>query len=163
DLCLPAFLSALNHERNPGTEPCRDHAGGNISGSGPRRACGPQRRHARPQIAARARDPDYVHRHHRLLVLCELCVHQRQPHGRDRRVRSGGGIDPLRDLVLAENETAPYHHMKARIILAIALFLGTPIGQAFACSQCFTAPDSKTTEHMAAAIWVMMGLIMSVM
>ena len=53
--------------------------------------------------------------------------------------------------------------MKARIILAVTLFLGTPIGQALACSQCFTAPDSKTTEHMAAAIWVMMGLIMSVM
>jgi hypothetical protein len=53
--------------------------------------------------------------------------------------------------------------MKARVILAISLFLGTPIGQALACSQCFTAPDSKTTEHMAAAIWVMMGLIMSVM
>ena len=53
--------------------------------------------------------------------------------------------------------------MKARTILLITLFLGTPIGQALACSQCFTAPDSKTTEHMAAAIWVMMGLIMSVM
>ena len=53
--------------------------------------------------------------------------------------------------------------MKARIVIAITLFLGTPVGQTLACSQCFTAPGSKTTEHMAAAIWVMMGLIMSVM
>jgi hypothetical protein len=53
--------------------------------------------------------------------------------------------------------------MKARFILAAALFLGTPIGQALACSQCFAASGSKTTEHMAAAIWVLMGIIMSVM
>ena len=53
--------------------------------------------------------------------------------------------------------------MKARIILAISLFLGTSAGQALACSQCFGAADSKSTEHMAVAIWVMMGVIMSVM
>jgi Na+-driven multidrug efflux pump len=53
--------------------------------------------------------------------------------------------------------------MKARIILAISLFLGTSAGQALACSQCFGAADSKSTEHMAVAIWVLMGVIMSVM
>jgi Na+-driven multidrug efflux pump len=53
--------------------------------------------------------------------------------------------------------------MKARIILAIFLFLGTSMGQAMACSQCFGAADSKSTEHMAVAIWVLMGVIMSVM
>jgi hypothetical protein len=53
--------------------------------------------------------------------------------------------------------------MKARLVLALCVFLGTPIGQAFACSQCFGAADSKSTEHMAAAIWVMLGVIMSVM
>ena len=53
--------------------------------------------------------------------------------------------------------------MKARIFLAICLFLSTSVGQALACSQCFTAPGSKSTEHMAAAIWVMLGLIMTVM
>ena len=53
--------------------------------------------------------------------------------------------------------------MKARIFLAIALFVALPLGQALACSQCFSAPDSKTTEHMAVAIWVMLGVIMSVM
>ncbi len=53
--------------------------------------------------------------------------------------------------------------MKARIILAIALFLGTSAGQALACSVCFGARDAKSTEHMAVAIWVMLGVIMSVM
>lgn len=53
--------------------------------------------------------------------------------------------------------------MKARLVLATVLFLATPIGQVLACSQCFGAADSKSTEHMAAAIWVMLGVIMSVM
>jgi Na+-driven multidrug efflux pump len=53
--------------------------------------------------------------------------------------------------------------MKARIILAISLFLATSAGRALACSQCFGAADSKSTEHMAAAIWVLMGVVMSVM
>ena len=53
--------------------------------------------------------------------------------------------------------------MKTRIILALCLFLATPVGRALACSQCFGAPGSKSTEHMAVAVWVMMGVIMSVM
>jgi hypothetical protein len=53
--------------------------------------------------------------------------------------------------------------MKARILLAVCLFLGTSAGRALACSQCFGASDSKSTEHMAAAIWVLMGVVMSVM
>ena len=53
--------------------------------------------------------------------------------------------------------------MKARIILIICLFLGTSAGQALACSVCFGARDAKSTEHMAVAIWVMLGVIMSVM
>jgi hypothetical protein len=53
--------------------------------------------------------------------------------------------------------------MKARIILAIYLILGTTAGQALACSVCFGARDAKSTEHMAVAIWVLMGVVMSVM
>ena len=53
--------------------------------------------------------------------------------------------------------------MKGRIVIAVCLFLGSSVGQALACSQCFSAPDSKTTEHMAVAIWVLMGVVMSVM
>jgi Na+-driven multidrug efflux pump len=53
--------------------------------------------------------------------------------------------------------------MKARIILAICLFLGTSMGQAVACSFCYGAKDGKSTEHMAVAIWVLLGIVMSVM
>jgi hypothetical protein len=53
--------------------------------------------------------------------------------------------------------------MKARIILGIVLFLGSQMGQALACSVCYGAKDGKTTEHMAVAIWVLMGVVMSVM
>jgi Na+-driven multidrug efflux pump len=53
--------------------------------------------------------------------------------------------------------------MKARLVLATCLFLAAPVGRALACSQCFGAADSKSTEHMAVAIWVLMGVIMSVM
>jgi len=53
--------------------------------------------------------------------------------------------------------------MKARIIVAAFLFLGTSAGQALACSVCYGAKDGKTTEHMAVAIWVLMGVVMTVM
>jgi hypothetical protein len=53
--------------------------------------------------------------------------------------------------------------MKAKLIAAFLLVLGSQIGQAIACSVCFGARDAKSTEHMAVAIWVMMGIIMSVM
>lgn len=53
--------------------------------------------------------------------------------------------------------------MKARIILGIILFLGSQMGQALACSVCYGAKDGKTTAHMAVAIWVLMGVVMSVM
>ena len=53
--------------------------------------------------------------------------------------------------------------MKARIILGVILFLGSQAGQALACSVCYGAKDGKTTEHMAVAIWVLMGVVMSVM
>jgi hypothetical protein len=53
--------------------------------------------------------------------------------------------------------------MKAKLIAAFLLVLGSQIGQAIAYSVCFGARDAKSTEHMAVAIWVMMGIIMSVM
>jgi putative Mn2+ efflux pump MntP len=53
--------------------------------------------------------------------------------------------------------------MKARIIVAICLVLGSSAGQALACATCYGARDAKSTEHMAIAVWVMMGVIMSVM
>lgn len=53
--------------------------------------------------------------------------------------------------------------MKTRIALFVLVLLGATLGQLDACSFCYGAPDSKSTEHMAVAIWVMLGLVMSVM
>jgi len=53
--------------------------------------------------------------------------------------------------------------MKARLIVLIALLLASPLGEALACSTCMGAKDSKTTAHMAIAIWVMVGAVMSVL
>jgi hypothetical protein len=52
--------------------------------------------------------------------------------------------------------------MKAKLLTLVVLFLASPIGQAVACSVCFGARDAKSTEHMAVAIWVLMGVVMSV-
>ena len=53
--------------------------------------------------------------------------------------------------------------MRTKLIVAFMLFLGSQTGQAVACSVCFGARDAKSTEHMAVAIWVLMGVVMSVM
>ena len=53
--------------------------------------------------------------------------------------------------------------MKARVLVLIVFLLATSVGQALACSSCFGAPDAKSSEHMAIAIWVLMGVVMSVM
>lgn len=66
-------------------------------------------------------------------------------------------------MVLSENEKAPDHHVKTKLLLVFMFLLGSQAGQALACSVCFGAKDGKTTEHMAVAIWVLMGVVMSVM
>ncbi len=53
--------------------------------------------------------------------------------------------------------------MRARLIMLLVFFVGSPIGQALACSVCFGAKDAKSTENMAIAIWVLMGAVMSVL
>jgi len=53
--------------------------------------------------------------------------------------------------------------MRTKLVVAFMLFLGSQTGQAVACSVCFGARDAKSTEHMAVAIWVLMGVVMSVM
>jgi len=53
--------------------------------------------------------------------------------------------------------------IKTRLLVLIALALASQSGQALACAVCFGARDAKSTEHMAVAIWVMMGAIMSVL
>ena len=53
--------------------------------------------------------------------------------------------------------------MKSRILIVIGAFFLSHIGQAMACSVCYGAPGAKSTEHMAVAIWFMLGAIMSVL
>lgn len=53
--------------------------------------------------------------------------------------------------------------MKTKLIAAFLLVLSSQMGQAIACSVCFGARDAKSSEHMAVAVWVMMGVVMSVM
>ena len=53
--------------------------------------------------------------------------------------------------------------MKTKLILLLAIFFSSQIGQAFACAVCFGARDAKSTQNMAVAIWVMIGAVMSVL
>jgi hypothetical protein len=53
--------------------------------------------------------------------------------------------------------------MKTKLFFLLALFLASPVGEALACATCMGAKDSKTTAHMAVAIWVMIGAVMSVL
>jgi hypothetical protein len=53
--------------------------------------------------------------------------------------------------------------MKAKLAALVAVLLASPITEAFACSVCYGAPDSKTTQSMAIAIWVLMAIVMSVL
>ena len=53
--------------------------------------------------------------------------------------------------------------MKSRLIAILGLFFTTQAGQAFACAVCYGAPQSKTTQSMAMAIWFLMAAVMSVL
>jgi hypothetical protein len=64
---------------------------------------------------------------------------------------------------LAQNEAPSFDFMKGRLFVLLASFIASPLGEALACSTCMGAKDSKTTAHMAVAIWVMIGAVMSVL
>ncbi|MDQ6626205.1 MAG: hypothetical protein M3Y69_08740 [Verrucomicrobiota bacterium] len=53
--------------------------------------------------------------------------------------------------------------MKTRLFASLGLFLTTQAGHAFACAVCYGAPQSKTTQSMAMAIWFLMAAVMSVL
>ena len=73
------------------------------------------------------------------------------------------GAYHLRRLVLSENETAPHHHMKAKILSILLLSIFSPMARRLACPFCYGAKDGKSTEHMAVAIWFLFGAVMSVL
>jgi hypothetical protein len=82
---------------------------------------------------------------------------------RDLFVRRSTGAYHLRSLVLPKDEAPSHYYMKAKFLITVTVLLASPMGQALACSVCYGARDGKTTEHMAVAIWVLMGVVMSVM
>lgn len=53
--------------------------------------------------------------------------------------------------------------MKTKIVVTLGLLLTTQAGQAFACAVCYGAPNSKSTQSMAMAIWFLMAAVMSVL
>lgn len=53
--------------------------------------------------------------------------------------------------------------MKTKLFLLFALLFTSQTGQAIACAVCFGARGAKSTESMAVAVWVMIGVIMTVM
>ena len=53
--------------------------------------------------------------------------------------------------------------MKAKLIALIVLILSSQMGQALACSVCFGAPRSRSSQSIAVAIWFLMGAVMSVL
>lgn len=52
--------------------------------------------------------------------------------------------------------------MKTKL-LVLSLFLFVSASEVLACSVCFGAPASKSTQSMAVAIWFLMGAIMIVL
>lgn len=53
--------------------------------------------------------------------------------------------------------------MKSKLLFLFTALVVSPIGQAMACATCMADKDSQTNAHMAVAIWVMIGAVMSVL
>jgi putative Mn2+ efflux pump MntP len=53
--------------------------------------------------------------------------------------------------------------MRAKLFSILLFTMFSPLGQAMACAVCYGAKDSKSTEHMAVAIWFLFGAVMSVL
>jgi putative Mn2+ efflux pump MntP len=53
--------------------------------------------------------------------------------------------------------------MRARLLSILLWSILLPLREAMACPFCYGAKDGKSTEHMAVAIWFLLGAIMAVM
>jgi putative Mn2+ efflux pump MntP len=53
--------------------------------------------------------------------------------------------------------------MRAKLLSILLLSILLPLSEAMACPFCYGAKDGKSTEHMAVAIWFLLGAIMAVM
>jgi hypothetical protein len=50
-----------------------------------------------------------------------------------------------------------------KLLFWLTLLLASPATHVFACATCMGAKDSPQTAHLAIAIWVMIGAVMSVL
>jgi hypothetical protein len=64
---------------------------------------------------------------------------------------------------LEEDEAPAFNQMKSRILLITLLVWASSAAEVFACATCMADKNSPATAHMAIAIWVMIGAIMSVL
>ncbi len=53
--------------------------------------------------------------------------------------------------------------MRTKLIATLLILLTSQVGQALACSVCFGAPQSKSAQSMATAIWFLMAAVMTVL
>jgi len=53
--------------------------------------------------------------------------------------------------------------MRAKLLSILLWSILLPLSEAMACPFCYGAKDGKSTEHMAVAIWFLLGAIMAVM
>jgi hypothetical protein len=53
--------------------------------------------------------------------------------------------------------------MRLKLLLILFLSIVLPVSETMACAFCYGAKDGKSTEHMAVAIWFLLGAIMAVM
>jgi hypothetical protein len=53
--------------------------------------------------------------------------------------------------------------MKAKIVTLWVIFFWGLVSQALACPFCYSVKEGKSAEHMAVAVWVLFGAVMSVL
>ena len=53
--------------------------------------------------------------------------------------------------------------MNPKLIALILIALSSQMEQAMGCAVCFGARGSQTNEHMAIAIWILLGAVVSVL
>jgi hypothetical protein len=53
--------------------------------------------------------------------------------------------------------------MRAKILSLLLLAMFSPFAEVVACAVCYGAKDSRSSEHMAVAIWFLFGAVMSVL
>ena len=53
--------------------------------------------------------------------------------------------------------------MRGKILAVLAFVLCSSVSQALACAFCYSVKEGKSAEHMAIAVWVLFGAVMSVL